>query len=42
MSRSKEEIQKQIDGLTKEKSIVPPVSLLGTKNHLIIDYSSLE
>ena len=38
MSRSKEEIQKQIDGLTKEKSIVPPVSLLGTKNHLIIDY----
>ena len=38
MSRTKEEIQKQIDGLTKEKSIVPPVGLFGTKNHLVIDY----
>ena len=38
MSRSKEEIQKQIDGLEKEKTIVPPVGLFGTKNHLVIDY----
>lgn len=38
MSRTKEEIKVQIEGLKKEKSIIPTVGLFGTKNHLIIDY----
>ena len=38
MSRTKEEIDRQIDGLEKEKKVIPPISLFGTNNHLIIDY----
>ena len=38
MSRTKEEIDRQINGLEQEKRIVPEKSLFGTNNHLIIDY----
>lgn len=38
MSRTKEEIARQIDGLEKEKRSIPEKSLFGTNNHLIIDY----
>ena len=38
MNRTKEEIDRQINGLENEKRIVPKKSLFGTNSHLIIDY----
>lgn len=38
MSRTKEEIDRQINGLEQEKKMIPKISLFGTNNHKIIDF----